>query len=921
MEETSSEEQRTRETIVIDSDDDEPADHGALLGEGEAPVPGDRRMQRRCSGETQRPVCVDPSRPERQDDAEHESADEVEEDELLLPLDQQIEWIAEEDACTMPRLLFVWNAREQSFEPVSHPTEEHRKLATYEVRLSQHPPWLLSPAKTPLSSSSSLSSSDSSSLSSSVCSRASSFSQSPPVCSSSLVLEVPSSGVRIRGMPSWFSVSPERRSREAVNALWRQVVRHAQVYRSLESANSSSGRLSSSSAAALGGVSPSVSSAPPASPVSEAVPASPGACSDEMRFLYPPWLYLSPGVLPSPAHARSVWAQVLRDVSAFLEKKRREKKDQHAHSQGEDATHAEATGERQSLDASSPLRGERNSKVLGGKEETASRDTRSEVKPDCPRGGEARLKSEQSPFPEVSMKRETGRQASFVTTLLQNANRTKAMKSKPLASLSHSPASSAAALSFAANALAKKARPRDGDSREEGDGRPFFLPKKKMFLANADGRHRASTGAASAAPRGSAAAQLMPFASLESQAVAAAQKQRDGEHPLLAVQSDIRRFDKSARDSSLPADRRGDPGRRDAVSVPLAERLRPASLEEYVGQRGCIQGGRGSIRELLEAGHLPSLILWGPPGCGKTTIALLAGRSVGKKNSALSLPPPVFKKMSAVTCGVNDVRKVVQEALTLRATTKQKTVLFLDEIHRFNKAQQDALLPHVETGTITLIGATTENPSFEVNRALLSRCRVCKLEPLTEEDLTTILQRAAKEENVTITEAAVRVICRLADGDARRALNMLENAIHHERTANENKATNDAESSTSLADPLVTSSFSPSSSSSPCSSSPSCPSASSTSASSTSSMASSSSSMACSGKDGVSAGSEGLVVDVASLESTATKSHLLYDKNRDSYYDLISALHKSVRGEFSSRFSVSTFSSSAVPRSMSLAGR
>ncbi|KFH04715.1 putative werner helicase interacting protein 1, partial [Toxoplasma gondii MAS] len=681
MEETSSEEQRTRETIVIDSDDDEPADHSALLGEGEASVPGDRRMQRRCSGETQRPVCVDPSRPERQDDAEHESADEVEEDELLLPLDQQIEWIAEEDACTMPRLLFVWNARDQSFEPVSHPTEEHRKLATYEVRLSQHPPWLLSPAKTPLSSSSSLSSS----LSSSVCSRASSSSQSPPVCSSSLVLEVPSSGVRIRGMPSWFSVSPERRSREAVNALWRQVVRHAQVYRSLESANSSSRRLSSSSATALGDVSPSVSSAPPASPVSEAVPASPGACSDEMRFLYPPWLYLSPGVLPSPAHARSVWAQVLRDVAAFLEKKRGEKKDQHANSQGEDATHAEATGERQSLEASSPLRGERNSKVLGDKRETASRDTRSEVKPDCPRGGEARLKSEQSPFPEVSMKRETGRQASFVTTLLQNANRTKAMKSKPLASLSHSPSSSAAALSFAANALAKKARPRDGDSREEGDGRPFFLPKKKMFLANADGRHRASTGAASAAPRGPAAAQLMPFASLESQAVAATQKQRDGEHPLLAVQSDIRRFDKSARDSSLPADRRGDPGRRDAVSVPLAERLRPASLEEYVGQRGCIQGGRGSIRELLEAGHLPSLILWGPPGCGKTTIALLAGRSVGKKNSALSLPPPVFKKMSAVTCGVNDVRKVVQEALTLRATTKQKTVLFLDEIHRFNK--------------------------------------------------------------------------------------------------------------------------------------------------------------------------------------------------------------------------------------------
>ncbi|KEP61091.1 UNVERIFIED_CONTAM: werner helicase interacting protein 1, putative [Hammondia hammondi] len=900
MEETSSEVRRTRETIVIDSDDEEPSGHGAALGEGEVPVPVDRRMQRRGSGETQGPVCLDPSRPERRDDAERESNGEVEEDWQLLPFDRQIEWIEEEDACTVPRVLFVWNPREQCFEPLPHPTEEHRKQATYEVRLSQHPAWLLSPAKTPLPSSSS-SSSSSSSLSTS-------FSQSPPACSSSLVLEVPSSGVRMRGGPAWFSVPPERRSREAVNDLWRQVVRHTQVYLSLESSNSYR-RLSSSPATTSGVVSPSISSATPASPVPEGSPASPGTCSDDVRFLYPPWLYLSPGVLPSLAHARNVWQQVLRDVAAFLEKKRGEKKHQHAHSQA-DAVHADATGEWQSLDASLPLGGERNSKVLGGREEMTSRDTRSEVKPDLPRDGKARLKSEPSTFPEVSVKRETGRQASFVTTLLQNANRAKTVKSSSVAPLSHSPSSSAAPLSFAANTLAKKVRPRDGDTRdEEGDGRPFFLPKKKMFLANADGRHRASTGAASAAPRGPAGAQLLPFASLQPQAGAATQRRRDGEHPLRSIQSDTHRSDPTVRDSSLPTDKRGDPGRRDAVYVPLAERLRPASLEEYVGQRGCIQGGRGSIRELLEAGHLPSLILWGPPGCGKTTIALLAGRSVGKKTSALSLPPPVFKKMSAVTCGVNDVRKVVQEALTLRATTKQTTILFLDEIHRFNKAQQDALLPHVETGTITLIGATTENPSFEVNRALLSRCRVCKLEPLTEDDLTTILQRAAKEENVEITEAAVGVICRLADGDARRALNMLENAIHHERTESEKKARDETESSTSLSDPFVTSSSSPSSL---CSSSPFRPSAASTSAFSTSSMASSASSVSSPltpsaspkppgsreglGKDGVASGSEGLVVDVASLESTATKSHLLYDKNRDSYYDLISALHKSVRG-------------------------
>jgi len=264
-----------------------------------------------------------------------------------------------------------------------------------------------------------------------------------------------------------------------------------------------------------------------------------------------------------------------------------------------------------------------------------------------------------------------------------------------------------------------------------------------------------------------------------------------------------------------------------AGEAPLADRMRPLILDDFIGQADAV--GEGSlIRQAIATQRLFSMILWGPPGCGKTTLARLIARASQAR----------FVEFSAVLSGVKDIRQVIQEARLQRDHHHRRTLLFVDEIHRFNKAQQDAFLQHVETGLITLIGATTENPSFEVIPALLSRCRVVVLKPHRPEALARIIDVALADKerglgklNNRIAPEAVEFLVKIADGDARTLLNNLEMAVA-----------------------LRTDQQDPSSASGP----------------------------AC--------------LELADLERVLQKKALRYDKSGEEHFNLISALHKSLRG-------------------------
>ncbi|MCL4406169.1 MAG: replication-associated recombination protein A [Patescibacteria group bacterium] len=262
--------------------------------------------------------------------------------------------------------------------------------------------------------------------------------------------------------------------------------------------------------------------------------------------------------------------------------------------------------------------------------------------------------------------------------------------------------------------------------------------------------------------------------------------------------------------------------------APLADRMRPETLEDFVGQDAIVGVGK-MLRKAIEADEIPSMIFWGPPGCGKTTLA----RIIAKMTKAH------FVQFSAAAGSVKEIRDIIAEARDRLRNKAKKTILFVDEIHRFNKAQQDAFLPHVESGTIILIGATTENPSFEVNSALLSRSRVFVLKALEPEDIEVILKKALSDKErgfgnlkIDISEESLKFLASVSDGDARTALNALELAV---------KSAKPSMSKTKK-------------------------------------------------------GLKPIKLDDELIREALQKTHLLYDRKGEEHYNIISALHKSMRG-------------------------
>ncbi len=223
------------------------------------------------------------------------------------------------------------------------------------------------------------------------------------------------------------------------------------------------------------------------------------------------------------------------------------------------------------------------------------------------------------------------------------------------------------------------------------------------------------------------------------------------------------------------------------ASTPLAHRMRPLELANYFGHERVLGEGK-PLRQWILSDRVPSLILWGPPGCGKTTLASIIAEQTQAR----------FESSSAVLSGVKDIKEAVERARETQRVMGRRTILFVDEIHRFNKSQQDALLPHVENGTLTLIGATTENPSFELNSALLSRTRVIRLEALTAEDLAQVLRRALEDAQngigkfVRLSAEAIQWLAETSEGDARRALTALENIALTARGADQELSREDA---------------------------------------------------------------------------------------------------------------------------------
>ncbi len=268
--------------------------------------------------------------------------------------------------------------------------------------------------------------------------------------------------------------------------------------------------------------------------------------------------------------------------------------------------------------------------------------------------------------------------------------------------------------------------------------------------------------------------------------------------------------------------------------MPLAAKMRPKTLADYVGQQH-ILGGDSPLAQSIEQGHCHSLIFWGPPGSGKTTLAEIIAQHANAE----------IERVSAVTSGIKEIRSAIEKA-KLRAqgegANKRRTVLFVDEVHRFNKSQQDAFLPHIEDGTIIFIGATTENPAFELNQALLSRARLYTLKKLTRDDLAQVLQRAIslceaeQQLSIKLSVDAKQSLLNRSDGDARRLLNLLENCLDSSVTTHENKH----------------------------------------------------------GEQGVSGDIKTITAEL--IAQVAGSKIALYDKGGDAFYDLISAFHKSVRG-------------------------